>query len=71
MSNWALLLMRGFADLSVRGCGTHITAARMLSGERRFQSQRLPAESENATATLDVYFHVVYANETYEGGFVP
>lgn len=54
-----------------RGCGTHITAARMLSAERRFQSQRLPAESENATATLDVYFHVVYANETYEGGFVP
>jgi len=43
----------------------------MLSAERRFQSQRLPAESENATATLDVYFHVVYANETYEGGFVP
>jgi len=54
-----------------RGCGTHITAARVASSERRFQSQRLPAESENATATLDVYFHVVYANKTYDGGYVP
>jgi len=54
-----------------RGCGTHITAARVASSERLFQSQRLPPESENATATLDVYFHVVYANQTYEGGYVP
>jgi len=54
-----------------RGCGTHITASRVASSERLFQSQRLPAESENATATLDVYFHVVYANTTYDGGYVP
>jgi len=54
-----------------RGCGVHIKAARKASGERRFQSQRLPAESENSTATIDVYFHVVFANETYEGGWVP
>jgi len=54
-----------------RGCGTHITASRVASSERLFQSQRLPAESENATATLDVYFHVVYANQTYQGGYVP
>jgi len=54
-----------------RGCGTEITAARVASSERLFQSQRLPPESENATATLDVYFHVVYANKTYEGGYVP
>lgn len=54
-----------------RGCGTHITAVRKAAAERRFQSQRLPAESENATVTLDVYFHVVYANETLEGGYVP
>ncbi|PPQ80401.1 hypothetical protein CVT25_001714 [Psilocybe cyanescens] len=54
-----------------RGCGTNIAAARKASAERRFQSQRLPAESENATATLDIYFHVVYVNETIEGGYVP
>lgn len=54
-----------------RGCGTQITAARVASSERLFQSQRLPPESGNATATLDVYFHVVYANKTYEGGYVP
>jgi hypothetical protein len=42
----------------------------VASSERLFQSQRLPPESENATATLDVYFHVVYANKTYEGGYV-
>jgi len=53
-----------------RGCGTHITAARVASHERLFQSQRLPEESENTTATLDVYFHVVYANQTLEGGYV-
>jgi len=49
----------------------HITDARIAAAERRFQSQRLPPESENATATLDVHFHVVFANETIEGGYVP
>jgi len=54
-----------------RGCGSHITAARKAAFERKFQAQRLPAESENATATVDVYFHVIYANETIQGGYVP
>jgi len=54
-----------------RGCGSHITAARKAAFERKFAAQRMPAESENATATIDVYFHVVYANETIQGGFVP
>ncbi|KAF8182341.1 hypothetical protein BJ912DRAFT_854167 [Pholiota molesta] len=31
----------------------------------------MPAESENATATVDVHFHVIYANETIKGGYVP
>jgi len=30
----------------------------------------LPAGSENSTAAIDVYFHVVYANETAEGGWI-
>lgn len=59
------------ANQFVRGCGVHIKAARKAAAERRFQSQRLPAESENSTATIDVYFHVVFANETYQGGYVP
>ncbi|TFK33016.1 Metalloprotease [Crucibulum laeve] len=54
-----------------RGCGTHISAARLASAERKFQTQRLPPGAENATATLDVYFHVVSANDTVEGGEVP
>jgi len=45
--------------------------AQVAANERRFSSQRLPPESENSTATLDVYFHVIYANETIEGGYVP
>jgi len=58
-------------ERSGRGCGVHITDARIAAAERRFQSQRLPLKSENATATLDVQFHVVFANETIEGGYVP
>lgn len=53
-----------------RACGTHISAARKASSEKRFQSHRLPAAHPDAKATLDVYFHVVYANETYEGGYL-
>lgn len=41
-----------------------------MSSEKRFQTHRLPPAAENSTATLDVYFHVVYANETYDGGYV-
>jgi len=54
-----------------RGCGVHITDARVASTEKRFQAHRLPPESENATATIDVYFHIIYANETVEGGYLP
>lgn len=54
-----------------RGCGTHIEPARKAANERRFQSERLPPESENATATIDVYFHVIYANDTLDGGYIP
>jgi len=53
-----------------RACGVHITATRVRDAERRFRSHRLAAVPENATATLDVYFHVVYANETMAGGYV-
>jgi len=53
-----------------RACGTHISAARKASSEKRFQSHRMPAAHPDAKATLDLYFHVVYANETTEGGYL-
>jgi len=54
-----------------RSCGVHISAQHLREGEKRFRSHRIAPVPENATATLDVYFHVVYANETLEGGYLP
>ncbi|KAG5728152.1 Ulilysin [Termitomyces sp. T112] len=54
-----------------RSCGVHISAEKIAAAERKFQSNRLPPSDPNATATIDVHFHVVYANQTLEGGFVP
>jgi len=53
-----------------RECGVHITDTRVKDSERRFRSHRLAPVPENSTTTLDLYFHVVYANETIEGGYV-
>lgn len=54
-----------------RGCGVHIDDSRVASQERKFQANRLPPEEGDGKATIDIYFHVIYANETYEGGYVP
>lgn len=54
-----------------RGCGVHITDQRVSTFEKKYQAHRLAPESENSTATLDIYFHVIYANETIEGGYIP
>lgn len=54
-----------------RVCGSHITAERKAAYERKFAAQRIQADSENATATIGVYFNVVYTNETADGGYVP
>jgi len=53
-----------------RACGVHITDTRVKNSERRFRSHRLAPVPENSTTTVDIYFHVVYANDTIEGGFV-
>jgi len=53
-----------------RGCGSHMTNAHRISSEARFKTSRIPPKSENSTATVDVYFHVIFANETVEGGYV-
>jgi len=54
-----------------RGCGTHISAERRIASEARFKTSRLPPARENATATLSLYFHIVFANQTAEGGWIP
>jgi len=53
-----------------RECGVRITPERLRDTERRFRSHRLVPVPENATATLNIYFHVVYANESMAGGYV-
>jgi len=53
-----------------RECGVSITARRVRDGEARFRSHRLAPVPENATSTLNIYFHIVYANETMPGGYV-
>lgn len=53
-----------------RGCGTHISAKHKTSAEKKFQTHRMPAADPDAKAVLDVYVHVVYANETQEGGYL-
>jgi len=54
-----------------RECGVHVSAKRVKDAESRFRTFRLAPESENATANVDIHFHVVYANQTFEGGYLP
>jgi len=54
-----------------RECGVRISSKRLRDGEARFRSHRLAPVPENSTTTMNIYFHVVYANETTEGGFLP
>ncbi|PPQ75325.1 hypothetical protein CVT24_007038 [Panaeolus cyanescens] len=55
-----------------RGCGVQIDQARILAAEQEFQSLPQPEQevSENSTATLNIIFHVIYTNETTEGGYL-
>lgn len=53
-----------------RGCGVHINEARVESAERKFQSMRIPEDTDDSKATLNVYFHIIHANETVEGGYI-
>jgi len=54
-----------------RGCGSHRSDADVASAQRTFETHRLSPPSEDSTAVIDVYFHVVHANKTIEGGYVP
>ncbi|KAF5380024.1 hypothetical protein D9615_006193 [Tricholomella constricta] len=54
-----------------RNCGVHISDERLASAERKFTASRMPPGDPNATAEIDVHFHVVSANKTLEGGWIP
>ncbi|KAG5637586.1 hypothetical protein H0H81_004037 [Sphagnurus paluster] len=56
---------------NTRKCGVHISEQKIAAAERKFSTSRLPAGDPNATATIDVHFHIVSANDTLEGGWVP
>ncbi|KAJ7600889.1 hypothetical protein C8J56DRAFT_911535 [Mycena floridula] len=55
-------------------CGNHPSAERLAKAERHFRSHRRPAsafKTADPPAPLNVNFHVIYANETLAGGYVP
>jgi len=52
-------------------CGVSITEKNVRAAEAKFRSFRLAPETANSTATIDIHFHVVYANQTFEGGYLP
>ncbi|CAA7262298.1 unnamed protein product [Cyclocybe aegerita] len=55
-----------------RGCGTTISAEKLAAAQKHFQDHRVHAPAGLLKAKpLDVYFHVIYANGTLEGGAVP
>jgi hypothetical protein len=49
----------------------HIEQEHVLAREKIYKSHRLAPESEDAQTTIDVVFHIVYANQTEQGGYVP
>ncbi|KAG6850309.1 hypothetical protein H0H93_015251 [Arthromyces matolae] len=52
-------------------CGVSISEERRTSAEKSFKSSRVATGDTTAKAKIDVHFHVVMANNTYEGGNVP
>lgn len=56
-------------------CSTYISPERIAEAEKHFQTFKVPPPPYALTAAnppvLKVYFHVVHANNTIEGGFVP
>lgn len=58
-------------------CGSTPSPEAVKSAEAHFKANRVSAAAfkadtqDSGSSTVPVYFHVVYANETYEGGYVP
>lgn len=49
----------------VKAAEAHFKAALVSAAELKSDLQG------DARSTVPVYFHIIYANETYEGGYVP
>ncbi|KIM41043.1 hypothetical protein M413DRAFT_445790 [Hebeloma cylindrosporum] len=55
-----------------RKCGSHISAARKASMERKFSAQRkLPSKNPLVSPVIDVNFNIIAANHTVAGGWLP
>ncbi|KAF8154261.1 Metalloprotease [Crassisporium funariophilum] len=57
-----------------RTCGTEISNSQLIANEKHFAANRVRVGAGSplrlATAPLDVYFHVIYKNESLTGGFI-
>jgi len=54
-----------------RRCGSHISAAKKASMERKFSAQRkLPSKNALVAPVIDVNFNIIAANRTVAGGWI-
>ncbi|KAH8077877.1 Metalloprotease [Cristinia sonorae] len=60
-------------NVTTRLCGTHVSQEKLLAAEAHFQANAVGAEASFAggSATIPVYFHVISADDSVEGGNVP
>lgn len=63
-------------DLLWRGCGSEVTERDVLEAEKEFQDRKdsssLSApDAAFAPVEIEVYWHVVAANTTISGGWIP
>jgi len=71
----ANLNRRGPADADgISRCASHLSEEELARAEQHFQDNKRPASGfrlAQSPAPLNVNFHVIYVNETIEGGYVP
>ncbi|KAI0322948.1 hypothetical protein OF83DRAFT_1089869 [Amylostereum chailletii] len=58
---------------TVRTCGTSISEEKLIAAEQHFQANKAVRNTSlaAATATIDVYFHVISKDSTTAGGNIP
>lgn len=54
-----------------RACGTNPTDEEIAAMEAHFEANKVETGDVSAQATLNIYYHVVYANTSLSGGYVP
>ncbi|KIY62755.1 zincin [Cylindrobasidium torrendii FP15055 ss-10] len=67
------LITRDAEVANPRTCGSHVSAEAKQAALDHFEANRVerPAGLAKLAASVDVVFHIIYANETLEGGYVP